>query len=209
MDKWQLVKDQLELKDNKLFRKYKNKEITGLKFKLKEFTIYRKQAIKYLTDGYLEYRSQCKNCKKPIESTYGIKEFCDNKTCGVAWREKNIYRYKFTFKYRSKSPREFMKALLNKKSGKRKDLRIEDLLKMYDNQKGLCAISGVAMTHIAGNGRIGSNISLDQIKANGGYLKENVQLTTCDANRFKGEMSMNDLYKLCEDILNKRDGKDD
>ena len=128
------------------------------------------------------------------------KKYCSH-NCAVTYRTKHVYKYKYTSIHRSKSPKSFMLGLLTKKDGKRSRLSIEFLEKLYNDQKGLCAISGVSMTFKSGKGRIGTNISIDQIKAGQGYTEDNVQLVTCDANRVKGTLTMDELYSLCKSII--------
>ena len=166
-----------------------------------------KKVIAYLkTNRYYE-KQVCINCNKDIPDSNLNRKFCNNQTCGVSWRTKNIYRYKFTHKHRSASPHNFMKSLLQKKKEQRKNLKIENLLDLWEKQNGLCAVSGRKMTHIAGKGRLSNNISIDRIDNHKEYTLDNIQLVTCDSNRIKGILEMEELYNLCEDILNKRRGK--
>lgn len=66
-------------------------------------------------------------------------KYC-NLNCGNIHRT----RVRYTEKYRSSSPYKFMRSLLSKKRGERKEyLSIEDLSEIYNKQKGLCAISGM------------------------------------------------------------------
>ena len=151
----------------------------------------------------------CINCNKPLpENSTANRKFCNNKTCGVAWRTKNVYRYKYTFAHRSSSPRNFLMSLRNKKGGVRKELSLDYLLKLFEDQRGLCAISGIPMTYIAGEGRVGTNISIDRINPNIGYKEDNIQLVTRDVNIFKGQMTMDELYDLCTLILKNRGAND-
>lgn len=124
-----------------------------------------------------------------------------------AYRKANIDRYKNDGSYVSADKRHYLGRLRNKKRGKRQGLSLEFLVQLWEQQGGRCAISGIPMTHIGGKGRIGTNASIDQIVAGKGYLEDNVQLVTCDINRIKGELTMEELYDLCRTILNF--GKDD
>ena len=107
-------------------------------------------------------------------------------------------------KYINSDIKHFLQRLRNKQSGKRKGLSVEFLYSLWNKQKGKCAITGDSMTHIAGNGRLGTNVSIDQILPSKGYTEGNVQLVTWDANRMKGSLTMNQLHDLCKRILDAR-----
>jgi hypothetical protein len=77
------------------------------------------------------------------------------------------------------------------------------LLHIYEQQQGLCALSGVKMTYIAGNGRVPTNISLDRINSSVGYLRGNVQFVCDVVNRMKQDLTQIDLVMWCERIMAK------
>lgn len=52
----------------------------------------------------------------------------------------------------------------------------EDLLELWEQQNGLCNISKIPMTYELDNGRVFTNVSVDQKNPGQGYTKENVQL---------------------------------
>jgi hypothetical protein len=67
-------------------------------------------------------------------------------------------------------------------------------------QKGLCAISGLPMTHDRSQGKTRTNISIDRIDSNKGYEIENVQLVCHIVNTIKSDMTMEELYFWTESI---------
>ena len=78
---------------------------------------------------------------------------------------------------------------------------LHHLLELWDTQKGLCALSGVAMTHTsrpADDRRL--NVSLDRIDSSRNYLKSNVQLVTQIANISKHSLKQDDFVHLCTQI---------
>ena len=87
---------------------------------------------------------------------------------------------------------------------RRETLKDEEVLEIYKNQKGLCALTGREMTHIQGEGRIRTNISIDRIDSNRGYLKENIQLVCADVNKAKQELSISEFKNLCKMVLEKK-----
>lgn len=81
------------------------------------------------------------------------------------------------------------------------DVTIEDLKYIWACQEGLCAISKMPMTYIFNNGRTFTNVSIDQINPNKGYVKGNIQLVCMAVNQMKSDLSMNELYMFCEAII--------
>lgn len=145
----------------------------------------------------------CKYCEKVIYPPKRI--YCSN-GCKSNWNGKFKYGNKYTFKYRSANPRNFLQGL-SKKIKERRDLSIDFLYELFLIQNGKCAISGRDMTYIAGEGRIPTNISIDRINSSIGYEEENIQLVCRQANVMKMELSHEELYSWCEDILTKRKTK--
>lgn len=75
-------------------------------------------------------------------------------------------------------------------------LNLDDLLTLYDKQGGRCAISGIAMTHIAGQGNVPTNASIDRVDSALGYTIDNVQLVCRFINQGKMQMSVEDFKRL-------------
>lgn len=113
-----------------------------------------------------------------------------------------MYRHKYNVRSKSAGPRPFLNALLSQKN-RRSTLSLEYLLEMWQKQSGLCALSGVAMTHQTGIGYLGTNASIDRIDSSVGYLPGNVQLVCRRANEIKREFSSNDLADWCVLVLTK------
>tara|TARA_X000000950_G_scaffold197326_2_gene237605 strand:- start:14371 stop:14862 length:492 start_codon:yes stop_codon:yes gene_type:complete len=80
-------------------------------------------------------------------------------------------------------------------------LEREDLHTMYDQQKGLCAYSGMIMTYIKdGSGYHLTNISIDRINNDKGYTIDNVCLVCLAINMMKYTLDLNDLLDWCKII---------
>lgn len=129
-----------------------------------------------------------------------------SRNCSGKWRRNNVYGDKFTNKWRASSPRKFLSSSLGKKK-RRENLSLDYLMQLYEKQEGKCAISGRTMTFITGQGRVPTNISIDQINPAGGYLEGNIQLVCRQANVMKFELSADELTSWCEDICNHLKGK--
>ena len=78
--------------------------------------------------------------------------------------------------------------------GRRFDLRIEDLVRTWEDQRGLCALSGVALD------KYPRTWSLDRIDNNVGYTKDNVHLVHKRVNMARGAMSISDFVSLCQAV---------
>lgn len=107
----------------------------------------------------------------------------------------------------SQSPYSYIAHLYSHIGHKRKEthafnLDREDLYRIYEKQKGLCAITKVKMTHIKdGKGKrkaTMANISIDRIDNYGPYAPENVQLVCFAVNIMKHTHSMNEFLKWCK-----------
>ena len=74
---------------------------------------------------------------------------------------------------------------------------IDDLLKMYDDQRGRCAVSGVKMTWAGGNGKaLPTAISIDRKNPKMGYALRNVRLVCFAVNAFKMNMTDRQMMRF-------------
>lgn len=78
-----------------------------------------------------------------------------------------------------------------------------DARALYDAQAGLCAITRVPMTFDRSESRHvhPTNVSLDRLNPNVGYVAGNVQLVCFVINMMKGEMPMDELTTWCRRVL--------
>ena len=81
----------------------------------------------------------------------------------------------------------------------------EYLKELWDKQNGKCAISGIEMTYSLCEGRIPTNVSIDQINQNDGYTKDNIQLVCMAVNQIKSDLQMDDVYRFCKAILENKE----
>lgn len=88
-----------------------------------------------------------------------------------------------------------------KKRGLKFELTTEFLKELWEKQDGKCAITKLPMTFINDEGRIYTNVSIDQIEPNNGYTKENVQLVCMAVNQLKSDFTMNEVLTICESIV--------
>ena len=127
----------------------------------------------------------CRNCgkRKPItkfEITKGYRlRTC--RTCRQSGKRKRI----------SQCPYAYINNLYYQLSHRRKQtheftISKEDLHKVYEKQKGLCAYTGITMSHVKdGTGKHLANISIDRVDNSKGYTKQNIALVCLATNMMK------------------------
>ena len=91
-----------------------------------------------------------------------------------------------------------------------KELNIEitcdDIHQLYTKQNGLCAISGLKLTHETYAYKDKEhiinrlNISIDRINSNLGYTRDNIQLVAAIVNRMKTDLPDSEFIKICSII---------
>ena len=138
-------------------------------------------------DGTKKYRSRCKVCVLDRA------------------KQSQAVVYASKAKQRSSSPKNFISGILNH-AAKRKqhlgfDIDLVYLLRVYEQQQGRCAISGVHMTYLAGSGRVFTNISIDRIDSSVGYVRGNVQFVCDVVNRMKQDLPQNEFVVWCRRVL--------
>ena len=111
---------------------------------------------------------------------------------------------------RSSSYKSFLNLLHNQLRHTRvskfpdKDWEItpEDLIEIWDEQDGLCALSGVLMTHHRdGSGKKDLNVTIDRIDPSVWYVRSNIQLVCQRANIIKHTLTEDMMLWLCENIV--------
>jgi hypothetical protein len=147
----------------------------------------------------------CKTCKKVLD----ISNFSKNinskgsyhrticKDC-LQTSRKNIT---------SRSPYSFLSQSFAKlKHGRAKDgikweIDINDVYKLWDEQQGKCAISGLNMTYHLSEGNKHFNASIDRIDNLKPYIRSNIQLVCVRVNYLKHTLDEGELYWWCKTIV--------
>jgi hypothetical protein len=139
------------------------------------------------SDGVKKYRTRCKVCV--LEN--------------LAINNNKIYKTKC--EKRSSSYKNFITGILNHAAKRKQDLGfnidIGFLINLYESQEGKCAISGEEMTYLAGGGRKCTNISIDRIDSNKGYVRDNVQFVCDVVNVMKQQLTKDELILWCNKII--------
>ena len=119
----------------------------------------------------------------------------NGRICGSCKQHNNEARISNT--YRSYLNNLFNQSKRSNKVSRQLEWRItvDDLVKLWEEQGGRCAISGVFLTHHKdGSGTKEWNVSIDRIVNTRGYLPENIQLVCYRANMLKAGLSEDMFY---------------
>ncbi len=95
--------------------------------------------------------------------------------------------------------RGFLRHLLKHRK-RHLTISLEEICEMYVRQNGICAISGIPMTHSTGLGRCYTNISIDRLDPGGPYVIENVRLVCLAVNLMRLDMKDEELLSWCRSI---------
>jgi len=133
-------------------------------------------------------KAECKHCHKEFEKTRPYHYFCSYKC-------KDIYN-------KGKDWPSYFKSLINNNK-QRSQLTPDILFRKYMGQGGKCALSGVQLTKIVGQGLISTNASIDRIVAGGEYSPENTRLVCTFVNSLRGNVTDEEFFWWCEQITEK------
>ena len=145
----------------------------------------------------------CRHCSVEFE-TQKYNKLCCTVRCANLFRYRNPVNLTAAVKYRGRSHRTFLMSLRTKLQTRR-DLDINLLLRLWEEQEGKCALSGRDMTYTCGNGIVQTNISIDRIDPLGPYEDGNIRLVCRQANIMKQRLSDDDLASWCKDITDTND----
>lgn len=81
------------------------------------------------------------------------------------------------------------------------DLDLNFVINLWHKQNGLCAISKIPMTFELRMGRVPTNVSIDRINGALGYTKENIQLVCMACNQIKSDLTEDQMYIFCKNIV--------
>lgn len=135
---------------------------------------------------------------------YSYRNYRDKRCTKCKGLQNKEARLKYT------DDQKFDKVFLNRIHGvyqrsKDKNLEcnidLEYIKNLWIFQNGRCAISSINMTYTLDEGRSFSNVSIDRINSNLGYIKENIQLVCMSINQLKSDFDMETVYLICNSII--------
>ena len=136
-----------------------------------------------------EYTKVCLYCGTSFTTAFSNKKYCCNEHLQADRKNRIGDTLEKFFQY----------MILNYSS--RAALTVKDLMELYEQQEGLCALSGVEMTYISGKGRIPTNIGIDRIEAGGPYIRENIRLVCNHVNTMRLDKSDEEFLWWCKRII--------
>lgn len=100
-----------------------------------------------------------------------------------------------------KSPRyAFSSTLAQARKRAETTINQDYLMALYDQQEGLCALSGIRMTWATGK-TAPTSISMDRIDQQQGYVEGNVRLICMAFNAFRGSMNDQEMLKFANALV--------
>lgn len=126
-----------------------------------------------------------------------------NKKLKPAQREKYL---ETRYKRELASPKNHLYRMIwaaNRRRPTENVATVDDLMEMYEAQKGFCAVSGVKMTFAGRNGgkKTPTSISLDRVDGSRGYEKDNLRLVCWQVNVFKNCWSDDQMFNMALAIV--------
>lgn len=141
---------------------------------------------------------ECPFCGEVVIKHSNNQSMCGKQSCHSKAQVARSYKY-------LNGNKEAYISLLLKKKG-RGTLSLEYILKLFEEQKGLCALSGKEMTFIKipNSEKVHTNLSIDRIDSSLPYVEGNIQLVCAVTNVMKTTLTMSELYEWCEAIITAR-----
>ena len=151
-------------------------------------------------------KSWCKDCKREYERNWKRKKYQNNKE----WREKERLRrkrYRTTYEKKARlnesSPRRFLRGKWEnirktvKKYGHDLAIDLDFLCCLWEEQRGICALTGLQMTT---KFHCPYSVSPDRIDSGKGYIPDNVQLVCKAINLAKNNLDNERIIRWIEDL---------
>jgi len=144
---------------------------------------------------------KCTHCKREVSLEEFPFQSAKCKPCIDVVRRRNASTTPQKFLTRSFGQLKHSRTK-KEKSKKGWDITLEDVLELWEVQKGRCALTGLFMTyHKDGGGRRDLNVSIDRIDPDVDYLVTNIQLVCLRANTMKHTLKEDELYWWCKNIV--------
>lgn len=83
------------------------------------------------------------------------------------------------------------------------EITADDVADLYEEQEGLCALTGWEIVFPETGHPQTTTVSIDRIDSSFGYLKENIQLVDKRVNMMKQRYSQEEFVMVCKAVANK------
>ena len=156
--------------------------------------------------------TQCSSCKRHLpQEEFETKESANKKSftrsyCRECHQAKNN-------KYKSSNPHLYLaNSCAQLKYARQKEgiewfLISDDLVELWEEQEGKCALTGQIMTWYKGEGPQDMNVSIDRIYPEKPYYKSNIQLVCYRMNIMKHTLNDSELYWWCKNLVMSMESK--
>lgn len=162
----------------------------------------------------------CNNCEKEFfkddseikrNNKFGRKHFCSLRCSAMFHNVLEPYHGKFNEnlginlrdQYSDFRPYLRRVSKRNKEKNIPAEIRLEDLLNLWNKQNGICIYTGIRLIHKeTSNQKVPffQIASLDRIDSSAGYINENVQFISAMANLAKNKLSHKEMVEFCKTI---------
>lgn len=143
-------------------------------------------------------KKRCPKCKR----SFPLSQFAKNRA-----QKDGLQTYcrachkKTTQKVRSTPHGYLSRVLTHMKRRARCSLTVDDLLELWEAQRGCCALSGEKMTMHQGRGYVITNCSIDRINPRRGYVLGNIQFVQIRANAGKSNGTTAQFVAFCRKVV--------
>ena len=150
--------------------------------------------------------TQCSSCKRHLpQEEFETRESANKKSftrsyCRECHQAKNN-------KSKSSNPHSYLaNSCAQLKYARQKEgiewfLTSDDLVELWEEQEGKCALTGQIMTWYKGEGPQDMNVSIDRIYPDKPYYKINIQLVCYRMNIMKHTLNDSELYWWCKNLV--------
>ena len=141
----------------------------------------------------------CLVCKTTFKPKSGAHKFCSPQCKGKWQYITGSGSTENQYKEISGNWRRYFARLIGKKY--RSELSLEILSRILEEQKGVCALSGVPLTCTLIKGQTcKTNASIDRIIAGGPYTEDNVQLVCAALNKWRSDTPLQEFIEWCRKV---------
>jgi hypothetical protein len=136
----------------------------------------------------------CTSCGSAFYPNSGVQKYCSD-SCKTYEARDPINLEKQYERINSSVALYLNRIVANTRRSKQyAGLTRDELLEIWEDQEGLCAITGVPMTHTLVKGQVFyTNASADRIEVGGPYSKDNIRLVCSIVNKMRHTLSDEEL----------------
>lgn len=144
--------------------------------------------------GHLDW---CRACRKKVSLTrYSRSEHFRLRT-----KKSELARRNGSFRHFMRSPFNLAKSRA-KKRNLPFTITLEFIEELWEKQRGCCFYSGKTMTRTAGAGHVDTNVSLERVNLELGYVPSNIVLCCMFLNTSKGTKTIEDWLMWAAEVRN-------